>query len=298
MHYVQPALERTEVHTGRRSGSSLLVSKQYSEIVNKTRPTTSAGQPASSGQEIILIVEDNADVRAYIAEHLQDRYAVLQATNGEDGFAKAQEAIPDLIITDVMMPRIDGYQLTKILREDEKTSHIPVVMVTAKAGEENRIEGLERGVDAYLIKPFSPNELRVRVRKLIEMRRNLRKRFSTATVIKPLEIEATSMDRAFLERVIAVIEASLGDEEFSVETLASEVAMSTSQINRKLNALIGQPASQLIRSTRLQRAADLLTQNAGTVAEIAYRVGFSDQAHFARSFHKQFERSPSKFKQQ
>jgi CheY-like chemotaxis protein len=243
------------------------------------------------------LVEDNADVRAYICEHLEDKYHVIQASNGEDGFARALEIIPDLIITDVMMPRIDGYQFCTMLRRDEKTSHVPIIMLTAKAGESDKLEGLETGVDAFLIKPFNPQELRVRVRKLIEMRRKLRLRFSTATVIKPSEIEATSLDRVFLERVIAVIEKRMGEEGFDVEALAHEAAMSVSQINRKLGALISQPAGHLIRSMRLQRAADLLAQQAGTVSEIALQVGFYDQAHFAKHFKKQFGCAPKAYRE-
>jgi len=288
-----------------------VTSDQLSVISDQAQPATSnqpqatsgsielaevIEQPESDNREIILVVEDNADVRAYICEHLEDKYHVIQACNGGEGFAKALEIIPDLIITDVMMPQIDGYQLCTMLRQDEKTSHIPIVMLTAKAGESDKIEGLETGVDAFLIKPFNPQELRVRVRKLIEMREKLRLRFSTATIIKPVEIAATSLDRAFMDRVIVVIEERLGEEDFDVEALAHEAAMSVSQINRKLGALIGQPAGQLIRSMRLQRAADLLAQKAGTVAEIAHQVGFYDQSHFAKHFKKQFGCAPKAYR--
>jgi len=168
--------------------------------------------------------------------------------------------------------------------------------LTAKAALDDKIAGLETGVDDYLLKPFSAKELLARVRNLISLRCQLRQRFSTATVIKPSEVAATSVDQIFLQRVIAAIEEHMGDEAFGVEELAQAVNMSSSQINRKLSALIDQPASQLIRSIRLQRAADLLKQNAGNVAEIAYQVGFSDQAHFARSFKKQFGCAPSEYK--
>lgn len=260
------------------------------------RPATSDQQLTSSNREIILVVEDNADVRAYICEHLEEKYRVISSSNGEEAVAMALEVIPDLIITDVMMPKMDGYQLAIMLRQDEKTSHIPIIMLTAKAGESDKLEGLETGVDAFLIKPFNSQELRVRVRKLIEMRKKLRARFSTATIIKPSEIEATSLDRSFLNRVIAVIEKRMGDDDFDVATLAHEAAMSVSQINRKLSALIGQPAGHLIRSMRLQRAADLLVLQAGTVSEIAHRVGFYDQSHFARHFKKQFGCAPTAYR--
>ena len=263
---------------------------------NDQQQATSDERPATSNQELVLLVEDNADIRAYVREQLERGYRVIEAADGEEGIAKAREAIPDLIITDVMMPKMDGYQMSRELKQDDKTSHIPIIMLTAKAALDDKIEGLETGVDDYLFKPFSAKELLARVRNLISLRRQLRQRFSTATVIKPTEVAATSVDQIFLQRVIAAIEEHLGDEHFSVEDLATAANMSSSQLNRKLGALVDQPASQLIRSMRLQRAADLLKQNAGNVAEIAYQVGFSDHAHFARSFKKQFGCAPSEFR--
>ncbi|MFO7526732.1 MAG: hybrid sensor histidine kinase/response regulator transcription factor [Ignavibacteriaceae bacterium] len=254
------------------------------------------GQTSSVRQEIILTVEDNPDVRSYIREQLETEYKIIEASNGEEGITEAQNEIPDLIITDVMMPKMDGYQFSKSIRSDERTSHIPIIMLTAKAGLDDKIEGLETGIDAYLTKPFSAKELIVRVRNLIQQRNQLRKRFSKATVIKPSEVSAVSADQVFLNKVVSFIEAHFEDEKFSVDTLAEEVNMSVSQLNRKLNALINQPPGQLIRSLRLQRAADLLLQKTGTVAEICYKVGFNDQSYFSRSFKKQFGCSPSEYK--
>jgi signal transduction histidine kinase/ligand-binding sensor domain-containing protein/DNA-binding response OmpR family regulator len=253
---------------------------------------------AESGavREIILIVEDNFDVRAYIKEQLESDYKIIEAENGETGLVKAQENIPDLIITDVMMPKIDGYQFSKMIRSDEKTSHIPIIMLTAKAGLDDKIEGLETGIDDYITKPFSAKELRVRVKNLIYQREQLRKRFSTSTVIKPSEVTAVSVDKVFLEKTISQIEKHFEDDKFNVEDLADGMNMSVSQLNRKLNALVGQPPGKLIQSLRLQRAADLLKQNAGNVAEICYMVGFNDQAYFSRAFKKQFGYSPSEYR--
>ena len=243
-----------------------------------------------------MIVEDNSDVRSYIREQTQNEYCIIEAADGLEGINQARENIPDIIVTDVMMPKMDGYQFSKEIRNDEKTSHIPIIMLTAKAGLDDKIEGLETGIDAYLTKPFSSKELKVRIKNLIIQRRELRKRFSQATVIKPSEVTKVSVDQVFLEKAIKIIEAHFEDEQFGVESLATEVAMSVSQLNRKLNALIDQPAGQFIRSLRLQRAADLLKQNAGSVAEICYMVGFNDQAYFSRAFKKQFGISPSEYK--
>ena len=259
-------------------------------------PESSIRNPESGVKEIVLIVEDNPDVRAYIREQTENDYKVIEASNGEEGIVKAQENIPDIIITDVMMPKMDGYKFSLEIRKDERTSHIPIIMLTAKAGLDDKIEGLKTGIDAYLTKPFSSKELKVRIKNLIIQRKELRKKFSRATIIKPSEVSAVSADQEFLQKAIKIIELHFDDEQFNVEELAAEVNMSISQLNRKLNALIDQPAGQLIRSLRLQRAADLLKQNTGTIAEICYRVGFNDQAYFSRSFKKQFGCSPSEFK--
>jgi DNA-binding response OmpR family regulator len=279
-------LQKVEMHVDEFTGDASPLQPQL--IPNKHQ---------SINNEIILIVEDNPDVRAYIREQLETHYAVFEAANGEEGIAGAQEVIPDLIITDVMMPEMDGYQFSKQIRRDEKTSHIPIIMLTAKAALDDKIEGLETGVDAYLTKPFSAKELTVRVRNLILQRQQLRRRFSRETVIKPSEVAVSSIDQVFLEKVLASVEERFEDPQFNVECLAETVNMSVSQLNRKLGALIDQPSGQLIRSLRLQRAADLLKQNAGTVAEICYRVGFSDQANFTRAFKKQFGVAPSEFRQ-
>jgi len=266
------------------------------EFSNEFRNVNLQPGETADKKEIILIVEDNFDVSSYIKEQLKKEYNIIQAFNGLEGFQISQKEIPDLIITDVMMPQMDGLQLCKKIRSDQNTSHIPIIMLTAKAGLDNKIEGLETGIDAYLTKPFSARELGVRVKNLISLRKQLRKRFSHATIIKPSEVSTISVDQEFLEKVLKIIEDQFENENFAVEILADRVSMSISQLNRKLNALINQPAGQLIRSLRLQRAADLLKQNAGNVAEICYMVGFNDQAYFSRVFKKQFGCSPSEYK--
>ena len=257
----------------------------YSETgAAETKPKPAVPPSPAGKREIILIVEDNSDVRSYVSSLLVNDYNVIEASNGEEGISNAKDEIPDLIITDVMMPGMDGFQFSRQIRSDVKTSHIPIIMLTAKAGLDDKIEGLETGIDAYITKPFSAKELRVRVRNLIYQRKQLRKRFSKATVIKPSEVTAVSMDREFLEKTIKVIEQNFEDPQFSIEKLADAVNMSISQLNRKLNALVAQPAGRFIRSLRLQRAADLLRQNADTVAGICYKVGFNDQGYFGRVF--------------
>ena len=268
------------------------------DVPNKDEKIPAADSSVSENSEIILIVEDNVDVRSYIRELLETDYRVIEASDGAGGILNASDEIPDLIITDVMMPEMDGFQFSKQIRSDEKTSHIPIIMLTAKAGLNDKITGLETGIDAYITKPFSAKELKVRVKNLIYQRQRLRERFTKSTVIKPSEVSAVSVDQRFLEKTIKTIEDHFEDEKFSIEYLAAELNMSISQLNRKLNALVAQPAGQFIRSLRLQRAADLLKQNAGSVAEICYKVGFNDQGYFTRTFKKQFGVSPSKYRKE
>ncbi|REL38759.1 response regulator [Rhodohalobacter sp. SW132] len=250
----------------------------------------------SDHDELVLIVEDNDDVRSFIREQLENDYKILEAANGLEGIAVSQGTIPDLIITDLMMPEMDGYAFSEKIRSDEKTSHIPIIMLTAKAGLDPKIEGLEAGIDAWLTKPFHVKELQIRVKALIQQRKNLKQQFSTATYFKPSVIAKTPVDQSFLGKAIEMIDSHLCEESFLVEDFAASLNMSISQLNRKLNALVDQPAGNFIRSVRLQRSAELLNQTDKTIAEICYDVGFNDQAYFSRAFKKQFGKSPSAFR--
>ncbi len=293
-----PIAKQGSMDTVQNESSTLpdSVAGQTDEITPHSTRKESWTETGDSSRPIILVVEDNTDVRAYIREQLETTYMVLEAENGAVGVELAHKTVPDLIVSDVMMPLMDGYTFCKHIRADELTSHIPIIMLTAKAGLDDKIEGLEKGVDAYITKPFNAKELRARVSNLLAQREQLRKRFSKAGVIRPSEVTAVSVDQAFLEKTIKMIEHHFDNPQFSNEMLAETMHMSASQLNRKLNALLGQPAGQLIRSMRLQRAADLLEQKAGTIAEVCYQMGFSDQAYFSRAFKKQFGCSPSEYK--
>jgi signal transduction histidine kinase/ligand-binding sensor domain-containing protein/DNA-binding response OmpR family regulator len=258
-------------------------------------PGRANDQVVHDQKPIVLLVEDNPDVSGYIKQYLPE-YRVLQARDGIEGTGKAQEAIPDLIISDIMMPKRDGYELCRILKHDEKTSHIPIILLTARATSEDRLEGLETGADDYLVKPFQPKELVARVKNLIEIRRILQKRFRVP--LKPGEVSVASMEDAFLKKLADTVEKHLGEEQFSVEFLAGELNMSRMQLHRKVKALTNHSASGFIRYMRLHRAMDLLMSNAGSVSEIAYRVGFSDPSHFAKRFQDLFGTPPSEVRKQ
>ncbi len=242
---------------------------------------------------IVLLVEDNPDLRKYIGVHLETDYKIIEAATGKEGCEKAVEIIPDLIISDIMMPEMDGYSLCKKLKSDERTSHIPIILLTARAGEEDKLHGLETGADDYLTKPFSSKELLLRVNNLIEVRQILRKKFSGSLIIKPKDIAGSSVDKLFLEKAIRVVENNISNEKFSVEEFSEEMNLSHSQLHRKLKALINQSSIQFIRSIRMQRALELLQHNSGNIAEIAWQVGFTDPSYFTKTFSKHFGYLPS-----
>lgn len=246
-----------------------------------------------SHKPMVLLIEDNADVRAYVRSILDEGYILLQAVDGSEGLRQARSFVPDLIISDVMMPGMNGYEVCRQLKRDEKTSHIPVILLTAKASVDSRIEGLETEADLYLSKPFVPRELLLYISNLIQSRRKLRERYNRQVVLKPSDIALNSMDEQFLQRLMAVVEAHFHDENFSVEQLSNEMAMSRSQLHRKLQALTNESCSQFIRTFRLQRAMDMLKKKSGTVSEIAFKVGFASPSYFNKCFLQQYGCTPS-----
>lgn len=245
---------------------------------------------------IVLIIEDDNDLRKFISSPLKQHYTIIEATNGKEGCEKALEFIPDLIISDIMMPEVNGYSACIKLKTDERTSHIPIILLTAKASEEDKLKGLAIGADDYLTKPFSSRELSIRVKNLIEIRQNLRKKFSNSLIIKPKEITTGNIDKLFLEKAVAIIEKNISNDKFSVEDFSKEMNLSHSQLHRKLKALINQSANQFIRSIRMQRALELLQNNAGSIADVAYMVGFGDPSYFTKMFSKHFGYLPSDVK--
>lgn len=271
-------------------------SEEIGEGVAMGKPSEDVQSPeGSEDPPIVLIVEDNADVRTYIREYLEENYQIEEAVDGEQGYEKSVNTIPDLIISDVMMPKLDGYELCHKLKTDERTNHIPVILLTARAGGESKFEGLETGADDYIIKPFDARELQVRVKNLIEQRRKLRERFAREITVQPKDITITSMDEQFLQKAMDVVEQNLSDPEFSTERFAQRVAMSRMQLHRKLRALTDHSAHEFVRTYRLKRAAQLLRHQASTVTEICYDVGFNSLSHFSKAFREQFEQSPSEF---
>ena len=262
--------------------------------------TAVAAMPDTSTTHIILLVDDHADLREYMREILEPEYRVLEAQNGRVGMDMAVEHLPDLIITDVMMPVMDGFALCRQIRADERSSHIPVVMLTARGDDRSRHTGLEEGANDYLTKPFNPDELLLRVRNLLALHRSLAERFSETSASERGftldEKQYVSQDRKFLDAVVTVIEEHLGDESFSPNHLFREIGMSRTQFQRKIKALTGMSPSRFIRSVRLERSRQMLEQNTGTVAEVAYAVGFNSQSYFTTCFRERFGMTPGQVK--
>ena len=267
---------------------------QKKALLSDQKPAAANAPEADA--TIILVVEDNPDLRQFICEQLEEDFTVIEAENGRTGFEKAEATIPDLVISDVMMPEMDGFQLCDILKSSLKTNHIPVILLTARAGVENKMRGLEKGADDYLLKPFDADELKIRVQNLIKIRRQMREKFSREMAFKPSRTKAPSASQEFMKRVLAVIENHFDDGDFNVEALATAISMSRAQLHRKLKAITNQSPSDVLRIYRLQHAAMLLAQNAGNVAEIAYKAGFNSQSYFTRCFQAEFGCSPGEYK--
>ncbi len=248
-------------------------------------------------QHKLLIVEDNPDVRAYIKSIFQGNFIVLEAEDGKEGLSLALEEIPDAIISDIMMPVMDGISMTRKLKSNVRTSHIPVILLTARTSLIFRVEGLETGADDYVSKPFNPKVLQLKVRNLIRTRELLTNLFRDKEVltIEPKRVALTSADETFVEKILASIESNMSNPEYSVEGLGTDVGMSRMQLYRKLKALTGQSANEFIRTIRLKRAAQLMEQNQLTIAEITYQVGFNDLQYFRECFKKYFGVTPSEY---
>ncbi len=244
-------------------------------------------------KEIILVVEDSADVRDYIRGSLEPLYRVVEAADGREGLRKAQEIIPDLIISDILMPGIDGYELCKTLKTDIKTSHVPIILLTARAAEESVVRGLETGADDYITKPFSTKILTARIKNLINLRRQMQLNINREMAPQPAALPVSTIDREFMKELKVVINKNLPDPEFNVEQLAKELYLDRSTIYRKALALTGETPTDFIRSCRLQRGAELLKNNFGTVLEVALEVGFSSANYFSKCFKKKFHQLPS-----
>ncbi len=271
---------------------------QFDELNKSTSDDTKdfkIGTDLNEDLPTLLITEDNSDLRKYVSEILQGEYKIIEAADGEDGLTKAFNHIPDIIISDIMMPKMDGFQLCSKLKADFRTSHIPIIILTAKATIKDKVEGFETGADAYIMKPFEAEELKARIINLLQQRRRVHDYFKSHGLIEINESGIASADKKFLTNAIEIINEHIPDTSFGVEAFAEHLAVSRSLLHKKLTALTGESPGELIKRYRLNKAAKMLEQRTGSITQIAFEVGFNDASYFTLCFRTQFGISPSQY---
>jgi len=275
---------------GGQDGKTDFVFDQSPMIENETVLMESPS--IQDDRPILLVVEDNSDLVQYLTALLSGEYRINIAGNGKDGLHKALDLIPDIILSDVMMPVMDGITLLDKVKNDIRTSHIPVVMLTAKADIASKLEGLERGADDYLSKPFNEEELRIRINKLIELRRKLRLRYASMSAPPSTDDKAIHIEDAFMQKVRQVMEANLDDDQFGIIQLCKSVGMSRAQLYRKFKSLTDKTVNDYLRTFRLHKAKELLLTTDRNVSEVAFDVGFKNLSHFSKVFTEEFGKNP------
>ena len=266
---------------------------QEEESRTKTKNTFELLQKDSL--PLLLIVEDNADVRKYIKDNLDSEFRIIEAKDGEDGWNKSIENIPDLIISDVMMPKMDGFKLCEKLKTDERTSHIPVILLTAKAAKQDKLDGYELGADEYIMKPFETDELKARIKNLIQQRERIHQHFKEHGLIELELAKINATDKKFLQSIYELVIKNISEQDFSVDQLAERVNISRSVLQRKVFSLTGENPGELIRRVRINKAAELIEKRFGNLSEISLEVGFNNPAYFSEVFKKQFGVTPSQY---
>jgi signal transduction histidine kinase/ligand-binding sensor domain-containing protein/DNA-binding response OmpR family regulator len=244
---------------------------------------------------VILLVEDNEDFRFYLKDNLKQDYLIVEAGNGSEGFKVAVDILPDIIVSDVMMPVMDGIELCKKIKSDTRTSHIPLVLLTAKSTEEQILTGIQTGADDYITKPFNFEILLSKIKNIINRREKIRQTFSKHIEIKPGEITFTPLDEQLIQKAMALVETNLSNADFSVEELSRELGMSRVHLYKKLLAITGKSPIEFIRIVRLKVAAQLLSKSQLTISEIAYKVGFNNPKYFSKYFKEEYNMLPSQY---
>ncbi|GET32497.1 hybrid sensor histidine kinase/response regulator [Prolixibacter bellariivorans] len=246
---------------------------------------------------ILLVVEDNPDVRNLIAGHFTDKYRVIQAKDGKEGWKVTLDTVPDVIISDVLMPDMDGFEFCRKVKLDERTSHIPILLLTALHSKEHEMKGLSAGADDYITKPFDLAILQTKIENMLSVRNSLKEKYSGEITLQPRNIVISSPDEKFLHKAVEAVESNISDAELDIERFAQEVGVSRMQLYRKLHALTDMTVKEFIRNIRLKRASQLLQQNGMTVSEIAYAVGFKDLSHFRKCFRQQYGMNATEYRQ-
>ncbi len=243
----------------------------------------------------MLLVEDNEDFRFYLKDNLKRQYNIIEARNGKEGWSRVLGDLPDLVVSDVMMPQMNGMELSRKIKHDPRVSHIPVILLTARTAEEQKMEGFDAGADDYITKPFNFEILQSRIRNLIHQRELFHKDFRKQFEIKASDVNITSLDEKLIQNAIKHVELNISNPDFSVEDLSRELGMSRVHLYKKLLALTGKSPLEFIRTIRLQQAAQLLEKSQLTVSEIAYKVGFNNPKYFTKYFKEEYKVLPSAY---
>ena len=274
-----------------------IIFDEFSDQVEESKRAKSeiespiVGKPRS----LVLIIEDNIDVQNLIKETIEKKYTPILANDGKEGYEKAIKHTPDLIISDIMMPKETGDKMCEKLKKNNITSHIPIILLTAKASGVDKISGLETGADDYLVKPFNDKELLARIKNLITQRQKLREKYLREAEIHPTEVAVTSIDKKFIENVIKIVEENMHNSEFRIEHFAEDLAMSRAQLYRKFNSILGEKPSDFVRRFRIIRAAELIKKHYGNIAQTAYEVGFNNLSYFSKCFKHIYQVSPHEY---
>ena len=263
--------------------------------VSSVPASTIEEESALKEQPLILLVQDNADLALCIQQDLGPNYRTILVKDGAEGLIHARETLPDLVIAEVTLPILDGIELCRKLKNDELTSHIPVVLLTARNSESGQLQALEAGADDYIVRPFKVSLLKARIDNLQESRRKLQDLFKQVKQLYPRDLAANQSDAKFIRRVIDLVEENMADWDFDLETMATRLAVSRRQLFRKLHAAAGCSPNAFIRTLRLRRAAQLLTESEMTVTEITYAVGFSDLKYFRTIFREYYGVAPGEY---
>jgi ligand-binding sensor domain-containing protein/signal transduction histidine kinase/CheY-like chemotaxis protein/AraC-like DNA-binding protein len=270
-------------------------SNLYTQQDEKAITVVNREKEIDSSAETILVVEDNSEIRSLIISLVSSQYQVSESENGLLGWETAVETLPDLIICDIMMPVMDGIELCRRLKQDERTSHIPVIILTARSSHIHQVSGLETGADAYITKPFSPELLLLNVRNLLMSRQIMRQKFLQHIHLQPKDLTFNAIDEVFMQKLLSYIDQHIADEDFGVSELASMIGMSKPVLYKKIRQLTNLSVNDFVKSIRLKKAMELFKQNRFTIYEVAYQVGFNDPKYFSREFKKQFGKSPRAF---
>ncbi|MDT0684748.1 hybrid sensor histidine kinase/response regulator transcription factor [Autumnicola psychrophila] len=277
---------------------TILKAAEYELSITDNHSKEESIQESSNdcNKPVILIVEDNKELRTHLKNELEFDFIIKEARDGEIGYNKVQKFYPDLVISDVMMPKKDGFELCRLIKTDIDICHIPVILLTARSLEEDRIEGFETGADEYLPKPFNIHVLRARIRNLLEAKKRLKAKFKSLSEVFPSkELTTNTLDEIFLDKSTKLVMENISDPDFSLEDIVNELGMGRSKFYRKINSITGQNPSHFIRTVRLKYAADLLRNSGHSIKEIAYMSGFNSSAYFSKTFKELFDITPTQF---